>query len=130
MKRDAKVMKTRMATIFSSTITLLVSADERCVCSSHQDHRQQHHNDERGPIEAEMPARGIKHISFQIGEAAGKIRWGDPSRVGIEEPNQSSRLTICWEKPTADGHVKLTAYSRMRSQPMIQAMSSPMVAYV
>ena len=47
---------------------------------------------------------------------------------GSEKPNSaSSRLLKYWPQPTAIAATE-TAYSRIRSQPMIQASSSPIVA--
>ena len=42
-------------------------------------------------------------------------------------PNQSSRSTTCAAKPT-ETLILEKEYSRMRSQPMIQATNSPRVA--
>ena len=95
--------------------------------AAHQDHREEHHDDEGGPVEAEVPARG-RRARFLQDPTGRRARYaGEIHRRSGCTPNQSSRLTMCWEKPTLTAML-LTAYSRMRSQPMIQAMSSPMVA--
>ena len=52
---------------------------------------------------------------------------GEIQRSAGCQPNQSNMSTRCAAKPTLTAML-LTAYSRMRSQPMIQAISSPMVA--
>ena len=55
---------------------------------------------------------------------------GPASDSGSEIPNRLSiRSLKYWPQPTATAATE-TAYSRIRSQPMIQAISSPMVAYV
>src|ERR1700676_946793 len=51
-----------------------------------------------------MPARRIEHISFQIDEAAGKIRWGDPTRVGMQAKPIKQVDNVLGETH-ADGHV-------------------------
>ncbi len=39
--------------------------------AAHQNHRQQHHDDERGPIKTKMPASVVEHVSLQVGKSAG-----------------------------------------------------------
>ncbi len=62
--------------------------------------------------------------------AAGRLNTGvGPARDGgIVMPTSRARLTKYPDQPTATVDV-LSAYSRIRSQPMIQANSSPTVAY-
>ena len=53
---------------------------------------------------------------------------GPVSETGIGRPTSLARLTTYPDQPTATVDV-LKAYSRIKSQPMIQAASSPTVAY-
>ena len=37
--------------------------------AAHENHREQHDNNERGPVEAEMPAGLIEDIALEVGES-------------------------------------------------------------
>ena len=65
-----------------------------------------------------LPCRSVR----PPGRYAGVIQ-----RSAGCQPNQSKVAAMCAAKPTLTAML-LTAYSRIRSQPMIQAISSPMVA--
>ena len=55
----------------------------------HQNHRQQHHDDESGPVKTKMPACAVQHVSLQVGESAGKVGWRNPAGIRIHaEPVQ------------------------------------------
>src|SRR5436190_21229344 len=60
--------------------------------------------------------------------AAGMLSGGAVIAAGIAMPAPFIRLTKYPDQPTATVDV-LSAYSRMRSHPMIHANSSPAVAY-
>src|SRR5260370_28496579 len=63
----------------------------RLADSPNEDHGKQHYDDERGPIEAKMPARGIEHLSLQIGEATRKIGGRNTAKIrAAPKPLQQS----------------------------------------
>src|SRR5712675_857616 len=68
------------------------------------DFQQHHHINERGPIEAEVPARGVERIPFQVDEAPGKVSGGDPTRVGMKA-KPIKEVDNMLGKTNADGHV-------------------------
>src|SRR5258708_3755725 len=76
----------------------------RLADSPNEDHRKQHYYDERGPIEAKMPAWGIEHISLQIGEAVRKIGGRDPGESWVDA-NPGEKSNHVRGKPYTDGHV-------------------------
>src|SRR5260370_60768 len=51
--------------------------------AAHQDHRKQHDDDERRPVEAQMPAGGIEQVSLQVHQAAKEVRVIDPANTGM-----------------------------------------------
>src|ERR1700681_814213 len=58
---------------------------------AHQNHAEQHDDQERGPVEAEVPARRIEFISRKIAETAREVRGRNPARVGMHaEPVQQT----------------------------------------
>ncbi len=57
--------------------------------SADQNHGEQHDDDERRPVEAEMPTGTVKHVAGEIGEAARQICRRDPFRIRMNaEPVQ------------------------------------------
>src|SRR6266851_6321146 len=72
--------------------------------SANEDYRQQHDDDERGPVEAQMPARRIQHVPLQIGEPARKIGGSNPAQARVDaEPIQQTNNVR--GEPYANGHV-------------------------
>ncbi len=69
----------------------------------------------------ELPASVVHHFD------SSRTPLGDVSHTGRCTPKVPSRLLMYAEKPTPTAMLE-TAYSRMRSQPMIHATSSPSVA--
>ena len=98
----------------------------RLADAAHQDHRQDHHDEERREFEAEVPAGIVEIVARQVLQAGGQIGGRDPIGSDGWMPNQSIMSTMCAAKPTLTLMLE-KAYSRIRSQPMIQATSSPMV---
>ena len=100
----------------------------RRLANAADEHDREEHDDKNagmlkpkcqpGCVEIILPARSC----MPVGRYAGEIHCRDGCR-----PNQSSRSTRCAEKPTLTAML-LNAYSRIRSQPMIHATSSPIVA--
>src|SRR5215472_884963 len=102
------IRKVMMAPIFTRTITLLASADSRIPQTS-------------------------KTVSTNMIRNAGTLKYapvhwpsqgGDDHLSGRFRPNAASCALRYPPKPTATAML-LTTYSRMRSQPMIHAISSP-----
>ena len=98
----------------------------RLADAADQDHGEQQDDEKGGDIETEVPAGVVEVVAGQVLEAVGEIGGGDPLALGCR-PNQSSRSTTWAAKPTLTLMLE-PAYSRIRSQPMIQATSSPSVA--
>src|SRR3954466_962928 len=80
-----------------------------------------------------MPTQSTAVIASTM-KTAGRLNeppspGGAASESGSVNPNsESARSLKYWPQPTATAATD-TAYSRIRSQPMIQAASSPRVAY-
>ena len=68
------------------------------------------------------------HRVVHVGRGAPGGRRVDVSDAGSAMPKSLSRLTKYPDQPTPTVAAP-TAYSSTRSQPMIQATSSPIVAY-
>ena len=69
-----------------------------------QYHRQEHHDDKSGNIEAHVKAGGIERPALEIGEAAGKIRGRDPAQRRMPAKPVEGGRHVCGEA-NADGHV-------------------------
>ena len=91
-----------------------------------EDDGEQKDDEEGGDVEAEVPAGLVDVVAGEVLQAVGEEGGREPFGVRWM-PSQSSRSTMWAAKPTETLMLE-KAYSRMRSQPMIQAMSSPMVA--
>src|SRR6202789_3278825 len=105
--------KVRMAPIFTVTIMLLVSADSFTPRTSSSVRTKTIRNPgilKYAPVHCPPAQTGLAHLS-------GKLR-----------PKTASCAFVYPANPTATATFE-TTYSRMRSQPMIQAKISPSVAY-
>ncbi len=51
--------------------------------AAHEDDGEQHHNDERWPIESKVPARIVERIALQVGKARGQVCGRDPAQIGM-----------------------------------------------
>ena len=106
-------MKIRMAMIFTVTMQLLVPALSRMP---------------RTRITVSIiTTRNPTKLKKEPVSRSESSKTGLLTLAGSRRPNPLSKLSIYAEKPTATAML-LTAYSRIRSQPMIQATSSPSVA--
>ena len=117
--------KTRMATSLSSTIDVVGLG--RLANAAHQHHCEQHHDEERRNVEAEVPA-GIVDDSCPADPAGRRADRRARSTRGRMQAEPIQQIDDMRGKAHAHGHVAEPAYSRIRSQPMIQAISSPSVA--
>jgi hypothetical protein len=98
----------------------------RLANSADQDHREDENDEEGGDVEANVPAGMVKPVAGQILEAFRQISGGYPLGRGMQaEPVQ--QVHHVGSKAHADGHVGAGVLEN-QSQPMIQAISSPMVA--
>src|SRR6266576_6079168 len=71
---------------------------------AHKNNSEQHDDQKRRPVEAEMPAGRIKFIAGKITQAAREVRGGNPSRVRMHaEPIQQTDNMR--GKSDAHGHV-------------------------
>ena len=119
----------RMIATLSMTIRLLTRADSLMPITSTVDIRatmkyRRKVDDRAGEVEARVRAAGRPCRTCDVGAPLGR-RVGEMG--GSTMPNRPSRLTKCPDQPTPTVAAP-AAYSSTRSQPMIQATSSPMVA--
>src|SRR5579859_2838461 len=110
----AATQNTMMASSLIPTMMLFAAADSRIPRTSRMVIN----------ITIRNPSTLKCHAQPTIGSYAGDANDG-----GRCSPNVSSKLFTYAEKPTATAMLE-TAYSRIRSQPIIQAINSPIVAYV
>src|SRR5206468_32160 len=76
----------------------------RLADAANQNDGEEHHDDERGPVETEMPPGAVKHVAFEVGKTAGKIGGRNPAGIGMDaEPVQQVDEVL--RKADADGHV-------------------------
>ena len=76
----------------------------RLADSANQNHRKQHDDDESGPVESEVPAGAVNHITGEVGKAAGQIGRRNPFGVGMDAEPIEKINQVCG-KTYADGHV-------------------------
>ena len=94
--------------------------------AAHQDHCKEHDDEESRDIETKMPAGRVDALPWRSCRPGGQVCGRDPTRIGMyAEPVE--QVDDVRGESDADAMLE-KAYSRMRSQPMIQAISSPMVA--
>ena len=72
--------------------------------AAHQHHGQQHDDEKRGNVEAEVPARRVEHVALQVGEAARQVRGRDPAQRGMPAKPVEGRDHVRGEAD-ADRHV-------------------------
>jgi len=124
MKLAPAQMKTRMAAILIRTRTLLVRADSRMPRTRMT--VEKHDDKEGGNVEPEVPAGLVEVVARQILKAGGEVGRRDPLHRWMKaEPVK--QIDDMSDNPTLT-LMLLKAYSRIKSQPMIQATSSPSVA--
>ncbi len=72
--------------------------------ATNQDDCQEHHDNERRPVEAEMPTGPVEHVAFQVGKSAGEIGGRNPAgnRMDSEPIQQVDQML---REANADGHV-------------------------
>src|SRR3984957_7400266 len=122
--RDAKITKTMMAVIFSATITVFTFADSRIPRTSSTVNNITMIN--AGQLNPKCQPGAYKAFPCRSESPEGRYAGVIQRKSGCT-PNQSSKFTTCAENPTLTAIFE-TAYSRIKSQPMIQAISSPIVA--
>src|SRR5579864_3172390 len=110
----AATQKTTIATSLIPTMILLAPADSRIPRTSRT----------VSSMTIKNPSTLKCHAHPTIGSYAGEAKDG-----GMCSPKVSRKLFTYAEKPTATAMFD-TAYSRIKSQPIIHAMNSPIVAYV
>src|SRR5579862_7134306 len=110
----AATQNTTIASSLIPTIKLLAPADSRIPTTSSTVRNITITN----PMMLKCAAHPVS------GEYAGVL-----SQSGMCNPKESSKLLMYAENPTATAMFD-TAYSRIKSQPIIHATSSPIVAYV
>ena len=111
--RAAPITKIRIAATLMSTMTLFVSALSRTPRT-------------RITVSTSSTTRAGRLNQLPVNSPPAII--GPASALGRWNPNMLSSTSFKYaEKPTATAMFE-TAYSRMRSQPMIQAKISPSVA--
>ncbi len=113
-----------MADIFRITITLLASADSRMPRTRTTVNSITMRN--AGMLKPKCQPGAYSTSPFRSLKPDGRYAGEIQRRDGCH-PNQSNPSTRWAAKPTLTAML-LTAYSRIRSQPMIQAINSPMVA--
>src|ERR1700732_3939024 len=73
--------------------------------SAHQYDGEQHHDNERRPVETEMPAGTVKWVALQVTQAARKVSRDDPAHGWVNaEPVQ--KIDYVRGEAHADGHVR------------------------
>ncbi len=115
-----------IAMIFSATITVFASADSRIPRTSSTVSSITMMN--AGQLNPKCQPGAYRVLPCRSESPEGRYAGVIQRKSGCT-PNQSSRFTTCAENPTLTAMFE-TAYSRIKSQPMIQAISSPIVAYV
>ena len=81
-----------------------VVRSRRLFDAAHQNHRQQHHDDEGGPVKPKMPARRVERVSLQVAQSAGEIGRRNPSRIGVQ-PEPIEQAHHVRRKTDAYGHI-------------------------
>src|SRR6202034_1111018 len=72
--------------------------------AAHQDYGEQHHDQESGPVESEVPARPVKRIPLKVCQTSWKIGRNNPAKSGTNaEPVQ--QIDNVRGKSDADSHV-------------------------
>ena len=114
----AQTIKSPITASFTATITVLNRADSRMPTTS------------SAVIIAMMTMAGMFRMAPVDNHAccaASNENGDDTYRSGRMRPKSLTKLTTYPDQPMATA-IAPTAYSRIRSQPMIQAISSPNVA--
>ena len=76
----------------------------RFLDAANQDNREQHDDDECRPIETEMPAGSIQHISLKILKPARQVRGRNPFGIGMHA-KPIKQIDDMLRKSHADGHI-------------------------
>src|SRR5262252_5197533 len=72
--------------------------------AAYENDRENHHDDEGRPVEAEMPAGTVNHVTGKIAQSTGQIGGRYPARIGVHaEPVE--QVDEVRRKAHADGHV-------------------------
>ncbi len=123
---EVKITNTMIAMIFSATMMLFAFADSRIPRTSKIVSSITIMN--AGQLNPKCQPGAYSALPCRSASPDGKYA-GEIQRKSGCTPNQSSRFTMCAENPTLTAMFE-TAYSRIKSQPIIHAISSPIVAYV
>src|ERR1700688_4532439 len=115
-----------MAAIFSSTMMLLVAAVSRIPRTHTMDSRIT--IAKAGQLKPKCQPGGYSVLPAKSVSPLGRYAGVIHRRLGCQ-PNQSNRSTTCAENPPLTAMFE-TAYSRIKSHPIIHAINSPIVAYV
>jgi hypothetical protein len=72
--------------------------------AAHENHGEEHHDDEGGPVETKVPAGLIERVACEVAEAARQVCRGDPFQIRVNaEPVE--QIDDVGGEADADGHV-------------------------
>src|ERR1700753_1397896 len=72
--------------------------------ASHENHGEDHHDDECGPVEAEVPSGRVERVALKVAEAAGQVGGSNPAETRVDaEPIQE--IDDVGREANANGHV-------------------------